>query len=297
MHNLFSKSTMLVLGLVIILGGCECPSDDAPDQTFYFNNITILLDFSSRVQQPHQIEKDKQIIRQILDWFEENQRKYSFQISREKIQVLLAYQKDAISNTFGLGDGLSIDMGASQMNHPEFKKEKEDFLSAIDSLYSSALKNPMNGADIWTFFRDSKPMFHVVSDQDKYVFYNKVIILTDGYLRFDQKISSKRAKNTYMRNKDIRKLRNKQDWKNIFTKGDLSLKPHIGMDYQNLSVLMLEIKPENPSVNTNEFDILEYYWKDWFEIMNVPCEVVRTQDDPLGLKPKIHSFLEIKVMD
>ena len=57
-----------------------------------FKNVVILLDLSSRVKILDQSKKDQEIIKGILDIFENDQRKYAFMASKDRLSVSLAYQ-------------------------------------------------------------------------------------------------------------------------------------------------------------------------------------------------------------
>jgi len=293
----------LILGLLFTLFlscgediGKEVASNDerktSVGKKFDFNNTTILLDFSNRLLEKNQKEKDLKAIKFILSEFEKNQKKYAFQISKDKLRVTLAYQKNSIADVFSFGESLTIDMEEDNMNRPKFVAKKKVFLESLEKLYDNGLKSPMTGADIWTFFRDSSPTFISHSDEEKYNIKNKVIILSDGYLQFDQAISRNRPKGTYMRGKDLKILRQRSEWKEKFDRSNFGLTPHDNSTYENLSVLMLEIDPRNPAQSTNEFQIVKHYWEDWFTKMGIPCTVLKMVENLSNIESEINRFLE-----
>lgn len=282
------KSNLFFIIVLITLLGCKSDKPEALKKSFNFNNLTILLDLSNRVLKPNQIDKDKSLILEVLKIFEENQKKYGFQISRERIAVAEAYQSGSGAISFKYGDDLTIDMKG--LNFPTFKEEKKLFESGLNGLYAGAESGKMTGADIWTFFRDQTPAIIKKDSKNRHSFKNKIIILTDGYLQFDKSISKKRPRNTMMRETDISKLRNKANWKQIFEDKKLGLKAHQIPDGV-IDVLMLEVNPKNPSSNTNELEIIKHYWTDWFDRMGVKSSIYPTDNNLNNVKSVIRDFL------
>jgi hypothetical protein len=272
-------------------GGCgsETPPIE-PQAPREYNNVTILLDFSNRVLNENQAQKDKQIINLILSLFKDRQKlKFRYR-SIERLKVAIAYQQNANNNMFDLGDKLSIDMRGKTA--PKFREIQALFSTSVDELYQNTnSKSSMTGADIWTFFRDNTNVFQMASNE-KMLIKNKVIILTDGYLQFDKSIYNKRSTGTQMRYDDMRKLRKSSNWESRYKTKNYALTPHDKSLYDNLSVLMLEVDPKNPAQSTNEFQIVKHYWKDWFSKMEIPCEVLKTVDNVSNIEGEIKRFLE-----
>lgn len=117
--------------------------------------------------------------------------------------------------------------------------------------------------------------------------HNKIIILTDGYLQFDKSITTKRAKGTYMTG--LEKLRNKPNWEAVFAAQKLKLNA-CPNPIENTEVLVLEIAPQNKSVNTNEIQIIQKFWKTWFNDMHLKSDIFDTNDGDIN-KGKINEFL------
>lgn len=275
--------------LIFGCGGSESPPVENVIPKEY-NNVTILLDFSNRVLKENQAQKDKQIINLILSVFKDRQKLQFRYRSRERLKVAIAYQQNADNNMFNLGDKLAIDM--FRKTAPKFRETEEVFSTSVDELYQNAnSKSAMTGADIWTFFRDNTNVFQMESNE-KVIMKNKVIIITDGYLQFDKNIYLKRPAGTQMRFDHMRKLRKSSNWKNRYETKNYALTPHDKSLYENLSVLMLEVDPKNPAQNTNEFQIVKHYWKDWFSKMDIPCKVLKTVDNISNLENEINQFLK-----
>lgn len=246
-------------------------SIDRKDDTFY--NIVVLLDLSNRIATERQSNKDLEIINTILNIFQNAQKKFGYQFSKDKLSIKICKQKnDDVELNINIED-LVVDMdrdNSRNMNFPNFCKQKESFETSINSLYDYAIQNKsFYGADIWNFFNEE--MLSLLKENDGETKYkNKVIILTDGYLNFASAIEKTRPKGTFMRG--YYRMRNNADWKKIFEDRNYKLTPH-PHDYFDTDVIVLEVDPKKPTEYTNEFNLLSNYWKTWFEDMELNSEV------------------------
>lgn len=275
--------------LLILSLGCKPqsePSGSDKNVQETFKNVVILLDLSNRVSLQNQMQKDQELISTVLSSFEQRQRKYAFQISKDKLSLALAYQSSSPYNLYNIGNNrFMINMEhqpGQQMNKPKFDEKVQDFKSAVTELYEKVADAPTDGADIWGFFCTD---WSNIYQKDK---QNKVIILTDGYLDFDQEIRSKRPKGTYMRGLD--RLRNKSDWEQRFQDENLKLNK-CEMALENTEVLILEVAPRDKNIFTNEFQIIEKFWLTWFNDMNTHAEIYQTDDINANINQKIAEFI------
>lgn len=255
-------------------------------------NITLLLDLSERISpslKPQQAQRDLNTINALLEVFEKNQKKHLFIKSKDKLTVAVPRQRSSDYSASEFGDKLTIDMTAKGMNKPKFDERKKEFLSSINGLYAQATKSKTSGADIWGWFRDDVSAAIKKSNQDNIVYRNKLIILTDGYMDIDAALAIRRPEGTYMDYRDIQQLRNKSNWRDIFEKKNMRLTPHPGVDYGNLEVLVLEVDPKDPTINTNELEIIKTYWGTWLE--QIKPELHPQQDNPQATKDIIENFL------
>jgi hypothetical protein len=252
-----------------------------------FQNIVILTDLSSRIKMPNQYNKDTQIIKKILQSFQTNQMKYSFIKSKDRLALTTAYQSSNIFGKYKISQGnFTIDMENKPMQpvtmtKPAFDAQRKRFEEATDNLYSAALKSPTSGADIWGFFCSEWSKYYMAG------YKNKVIILTDGYLEFDKAIAIKRPAGTQMN--QLQFLRGKNNWEDLFKKQKLT---PCGSSLKNVDVLIVEINPKNKATVTNEYQIIEKFWKTWFTDMNAHVDTYQTDDEMTITLSKIDAFLK-----
>jgi hypothetical protein len=108
--------------------------------------------------------------------------------------------------------------------------------------------------------------------------------LTDGYLEFAPSIE--REPGTAMR---MSKLRGAHNWEKIYE--TVKLKP-VGFTFpQDTKVLILELAPIRPEVNTTEQEIIERYWRDWFRSMNASVDFRTTSEAMPTIRDAIRHFL------
>ncbi|MEX2345567.1 MAG: hypothetical protein WD604_08135 [Balneolaceae bacterium] len=257
-----------------------------------FKNIIVLLDLSNRIKptkNPKQAEKDQQIIQSLINSFEERQRKYLFQRSKDKLSVVVANQRDSEIDVHQYGEKLSIDMTSSRskrMNKPIFDNEKQALTESLENLYAEAIKAKTTGADIWTYFRDN-----LGSDLESSSEYeNYVVILTDGYMDFDEDLAKVRQPNTFMNYSNIHELRNKKDWEDIFVNQNMALQPHPG-EFNNTKILVLEIIPKDPVVNVNELPIIKKFWSTWLDEMEISHQIHETNNNSRSTGNILTSFI------
>ena len=262
---------------------------DRPENTFY--NIVVLLDLSNRIEKDKQSDKDLELINTILNVFQNAQKEFGYQFSKDKLSVKICKQKNnKVELNINAGD-IIIDMdrqNSGNMNFPNFCKQKDAFNTSINQLYDYAIENEsFYGADIWNFFNGEMTSL-LKESNDKEKFKNKVIILTDGYLNFESNIERKRPRGTYMRG--YYKMRNNKKWKEVFDDRDYKLNPH-SHDYYDTEVMVLEVDPKKPTVYTNEFDILANYWETWFDDMGIKSNVYSRSKPIKDLVPLLKNNL------
>ncbi len=252
-------------------------------------NVVIVLDLSDRIVKTEgQAKKDKTILLGVMDDFEKRQKKMSYLTSKDKLTVLVAPQPQVGTRSHNdLRIEMTTKIGATkEVGYPLFKKRKEAFVKALENLYAEALRSPFTGADIYTFLCTDYPQNYMYDGHR-----NKVIILTDGYLTFDNQYSSQRPKGTYMRELEtMRKAKDK--WKEIFAKNNLKLTPCSNKSYVRTELMLIETAPLNKGTSVHEYDIVQHYWKTWLDESGLRNAWIEKHDDLTdNIRTKITRFL------
>jgi hypothetical protein len=282
-----SLAVALVLLVGILVGskyvrrGTEDNSKPVPgDKREVIYNVVILLDLSNRIKKEDQPERDMQAIGMILDIFDEITKNVE---SKDMLKLAVAPQADFKINC----ELPSIEMKG--ISRKVFLDKKKEFANDVSCIYNEAIKKETRGADIYSFFKDHLDKYIRKPDNSR-KYENKVIILSDGYLLFDE--NENRQQGTYMSNADLFKLRNNPDWRRLLRDNDISISAD-GIDIENTDVLMMEIDPTNSA--TNETDILHSIWEDWFEHMGIQQpEFIEKEGDVLGSRQQLKTFLTEK---
>ena len=289
------KKILFILLLAAFLINCGTnPNNNNRDNSRQLRttnyNIIVLLDLSDRILDGNQYKKDIDIIKTVLELFENNQLG-RLPNSKDIFTIAIAPQKDSKIDDSQFN--LSINMKG--LSGSEFKTQKNKLLDDIKSLYEQAHaeareKNP-TGADIYGFFKNRLETHLKPSTRDD-SFRNKMVILTDGYLAFDASIN--RPKGTCVSYDELNLLRNKTDWQKVYSEKKMGLQS-FPIDTKDLDILMLEVAPKDPQVNINEMDILKKIWTNWFEDLGIyETEILQQEGQIQSIKNKILEFLEKK---
>ncbi len=285
-NNVFAS--LFVVSMLVLAVGCTKDKPYLPPTKPV--NIIVIVDTSDRISEaknPHQIEKDIEITKNIVNVFEEKFVRPSLYIgSQDSIAFVVPEQPGGTSISQKILANLKIWRTPEQMagGAPEFRKMKTSLLAAIRELYQSVNKQrQFTGSDVWSWFRDSAVVY-LKPDARNYV-----ICLSDGYLDFNHSIQIERPKGTYISYREIAKLRETPNWKSKFhTEGHGLL--GIEKDFSDYSVrfLMVEIKHRHML----DLEIVKEYWRTWLKSMGIAdSQFLPTQDDPQTVIEKIKEFI------
>lgn len=251
-------------------------------------NIVVILDNSDRIssgENPGQVEKDRQIVKDIVSTFENEFVIPEFYIDYQH-QLVFAVPEQSGMDPIPLT--ILKDEGGGE---PKFSKTKKKLLQEIDSLYNSIIKaneEVFTGSDIWNWFRKSAKAY---LQQDA---VNYIICISDGYLDFNNGIEENRPKRgnktTFMQ---VELFRDNPDWVQKFdSEGHGLLITEDFPDFKDYTVnfLMVEIKLRPEFML--DFPILEKYWRSWLNSMGITdAKFLESQDDTSIVKGKIKEFL------
>lgn len=252
-------------------------------------NVIVLLDLSNRIdtlKHPTQAERDQIVIQNLLSVFGERQKQFGYMVSKDKLSIVFADQADPSFESFDFIDKLSIDM-EDKMTHPKYKKKQKEVAESCALLYQEAIKKADSGADIYTWLKDQYPTYH-----RKEQYQNKIIILTDGYLAFDPKVSVNRPKGTQIDWPNFEVLRkHPSNWIKYYQSKKMGFSPIESFDFKDVSIMLMEIEPRETNKNTHEFDLLSHFWKDWMSKMNIEGKVYKRFSDHNQLNYNLKKFI------
>ena len=187
MNRINSERTFvhLIIAILIFHVGCNMPNPKNKKRKMSVkHNYIVLLDLSDRlIVQENQPERDKKIIKELYNIYEQRVKQNMYIKSRDEIKVVIAPQRGSQLETEDFEDALYVNMDNIKNI---YRKPKEDsrrsaFYGNIDTLYEKAVfsKNPerYHGADIWKYFYEDLRIDYASDTLSE----NYLFILTDGY--------------------------------------------------------------------------------------------------------------------
>ena len=260
-------------------------------------NIVIILDTSDRIsdeQHPGQIERDKEIIEEIVTEFAKVTKRHILASEKLEYQDRLTI---AIPNQPGVPPvprQIMKDLAIADKNrdshrtlagiNADVENRKQVFLNTLDTLYEFVRQHRHTGSDIWEWFKYEAESYFSESHQ------NIIICISDGYLIFDNIIEDMRIPRTYMR---VKELRDDPQWEQKIQGGEGLLT--IGQDFSryNIDFLMSEIQlqtDENKVPYQKDFQIITLYWEVWLKSMKIKSTNFGKVGHPVG--QKIRNLIE-----
>lgn len=291
------KTTLAIALIALFLQSCGNNSDsNTPQNGSAINQLTplnliVVLDLSNRlVSTSGQVEKDQQILDAVFKLFEKRQKQQAYIASNDQLKILIAKQPDVPLYT---SDSLLINMSEKKstidrktvMGYPKYKYESDRLNHALKNLYRSAMNQPFTGADLYSMFCTELPQSFLESGAE-----NRIVVITDGYLLFDKKYQYRRPECTYMRELD-KMRKEKENWKARFKRKELALCPCEPKPDNEMEVLMLETAPLYQGTSVYEFQIVEHYWKTWFQSMGIEAELMPHNGMVNSISARVEQFI------
>jgi len=258
-------------------------------------NIIVLLDLSDRISpalHPRQADRDKQIVRTLVDLFEARVRSRLFVASRDRLRIAIAKQEGSGYEPSQFADAMSIDMRAIfQHGRPAFDRHKARLLAAVDELYAAATQSTRyTGANIPLFFRDHVRGYIEATEPGR-ALRNVLFVLTDGYIALDGAVRA-RLHDEGHRTTDMRlaQFRGLPNWERVFDAGDHGLiVPERGL-CNGLEVAVLEINLDPQ--HQDDKKLLFKYWRKWLTEMGcAKTDLALTEDASSQTASAIARFL------
>lgn len=260
-------------------------------------NIVIILDTSDRIsdeKRPGQIERDKEIIEEIVTEFEKVTKRHilaSEQLQyHDRLTIAIPNQPSVppvprqIMKDLAIADKDRDSHRSLAGINTDVENRKQVFLKTLDTLYEFVRQHRHTGSDIWEWFKYEAESYFSESHQ------NIVVCISDGYLNFDNRIEDMRIPRTYMR---VKELRDDPHWKQKIQGGEGLLT--IGQDFSryNIDFLMSEIHLQTDENNVpyqKDFQIITFYWEAWLKAMKIKSTNFGKIGHPVG--QKIRNLIE-----
>lgn len=243
--------------------------------------VVVIADLSNRIDKklhPGQLDRDTTIIGLISEEFGGVVRRSRYLFSRDRLRLVYVGGQNSPMEP-------RVDVAKMNEDHRVVVKELPQEMAAFKTMATKPYLVPRTsyeGADLWSWFRNTAPKILQVKDPHRRV-QTRIIILTDGYLEFAPSI--RREAGTAMM---MAPLRGRPDWETRYPQ--YRLKPSGGA-LSETKVLILELAPLNPARNTTEQEIIERYWTDWFKGMGVEASFLSNSEALPTVRDAIKQFL------
>ncbi|TRX35634.1 hypothetical protein [Flavobacterium restrictum] len=291
---------ILLIVITSFLGSCKNQEKDEKEETIETPktkdvsdnlNISLLLDLSDRISPTKYPNltmefylRDVGYINSVSDAFTEHIRTKKVVRANDKIQLFFdpAPFNPEINK---ISKDLKIEINKNNISKELINKTKTIYATDPLKIYDLAIKDQHYiGSDTWKFFKDKVNDYCI---EDNY--RNILVILTDGYIYFENSKIKEANLTTYLTPELIRvnKL-NSSDWSQKLTNQQLGF-IKANNDLSNLEILVLGINP-NPK-NPYEEDVIKAYWTNWFESMKVKRYEIRNADLPSNINKVIKDFI------
>ncbi|MDC7997034.1 hypothetical protein [Gilvibacter sediminis] len=251
-------------------------------------NISVLLDLSDRIEDNKVISKDSAYLASISEAYLDHvkSKKLIFLEDRLKLYFNPEPSNKKINE---IAHELEVTF-TKDSPQAEIQNTFEKYNSLPSTLYSYAQADAIEkqgypGSDIWRFFKDHVNDYCISSCHR-----NILIILTDGYMYYDQTVMREKNRTSYLTPKYTKTLPlNSSDWKAKMENGDYGFIP-ASEGLEDLEVLVLGLDTKNPS-NPYELDVLNAYWENWFKQMGIKKYKIKSTDIPSSVDKVIKDFL------
>lgn len=254
-------------------------------------NISILLDLSDRIslkKNPNPTmeyyQRDLGYIKSISEAFTQHLKSKRIRQIDDKMQLFFNPEPlDPEINTIAKNLRISIDKNNASKDL--LNSINKDYASQTSKIYESAIKdNKYTGSDIWSFF-DSKLKDQCIENK----YRNILIIMTDGYMFYENTIMKEDNRTTYITPELIRKNGlNTKDWDKKFHDQDFGF-IKVNNVPSNLEVLVIGINPNHN--NPYEEKVIKAYWTKWFTEMKISHFEIKNADLPSNMEKIIKDFI------
>jgi len=233
-------------------------------------NISVLLDLSDRIEEPKTISKDVAYLSSLASAFLQHINTKKSVLLEDHIQLF--FNPEPTSGEINeIAENLNIHFNKDS-SVELIKDTKRLYSTEPLKLYELAKadangqKQNYPGADIWRFFKDNVQDYSI-DDCHR----NILVILTDGYMYYENTQMKEGNRTSYLTPNSLAKLNLKSSkWKEEMAQKDLGFIP-AAENLNDLEVLVIGINSLNDD-NPYAQDIITEYWSKWFEEMGISKE-------------------------
>lgn len=222
-------------------------------------NYTIILDLSDRVLNPNQLSYDIEQIKVMFSKFKQKAKQNLIITSKDRFIVKIIPQSNSPLNIDYFENALQLRLDQISI------KDKNNRLNRLDNQLSEILQklesealygnksSDYAGVDLWAFMNENKENVTFPN------YENTIIILTDGYLDFENNNHVMKIGNQYTSTKFINAL-NMKNWKEDAKEKNYGIIP-IKINV-NANWVISGIKSKNPN-DLMQINKLKYFWSKW----------------------------------
>lgn len=254
-------------------------------------NISILLDLSDRIslkKNPNATmeyyQRDLGYIKSVSEAFTEHLKSKRIRQIDDKMQLFFNPEpQDPEINS--ISEKLKISIDKNNASKELLNSLNSNYASQTSKIYESAIKDDnFIGSDIWNFF-DTKVKDQCIENGRR----NILVILTDGYMFYENTVVKEANRTTYITPELIRKNGlNTQNWQKKFQEQDFGF-IKVGNELSDLEVIVLGINPNRN--NPYEEKVIKAYWTKWFTEMKVKRFEIKNADLPSNMEKIIKDFI------
>ncbi len=251
-------------------------------------NISILLDLSDRIEHSKTIAKDSAYLSSLSKIFTTHVKRKKLILLEDKMQLFF-YPEPTDDTINAIAEQLKVNF-TKATSKSKLEETTAHYTTYPALLYNKAktdaeLHKGYPGCDIWRFFKD-----HVKDYCISPCHRNIMVILTDGYMYYDETLMTAKHKTSYLTPKTLNTLKlNTNSWKARIEELGLGFIP-ANSNLNALEVLVIGITSKNTKQPYAK-DIIKYYWSNWFENMGIKKYKIKNAGLPSNIEKVISDFI------
>lgn len=233
------------------------PNTEMVEDSVSINNYIILLDLSDRLIKntydgTMQFQRDTALLQGILKMFESISNGNLFNCV-DRLTIEIAIQEQPLYSEAQFSSDLNMDLkksgGIDRDSKSEYLVNKLNSCSqAIIDLYrqaaSSSETQDYKGADVWRYIKENLK-YEIKTDEKGINYSNILIIITDGYMDFEN-LNDKRSINNKSNTGNFiyEVAKKKENWEEYFDKSGFGFVHIQGVPLEDVKVVVAEIAPK-----------------------------------------------------